>query len=276
MTNPSQPPAAAAPADGPPADGPSPGARPRPRIRAELGRAVRDSGPVGLGAFPMGVAFGVLVAQSGLAWWWASVFSGLIYAGSLEFLFLGLVVASASPASVALTAFLVNVRHVSYALSFPLHRVRGRLGKAYSTFAMSDEAYAVTAHPDARHFGGRRVLWLQAFIHLYWAGGATAGAVLGSLLPFRLAGLEFAVTALFTALAVDALRAHRDLTAAALALACALSARAVLPGEYPLPAAFAAFALCLLVRYALGRRRRGRPCPGRGAGLGLGLGADRV
>lgn len=221
-----------------------------------LARALRDSGPVGLGAFPMGVAFGVLVVHSGLGWWWASVFSGLIYAGSLEFLFLGLVLATAPLAAIAMAAFLVNFRHVFYALSFPLHRVRGRLGKAYSTFALSDEAYAVTAGRPARSFSSRRILWLQAFIHLYWAGGATVGALLGSVVPAGLTGLDFAVTALFTVLAIDAVRARRDVPTVVLAVVCALVGRFVVPGQMLL-VGFVLLAGGLLARYAWARRGRG-------------------
>lgn len=42
--------------------------------------------PVGLGLFPLGIGFGVLVVHAGLPWWWAPLSTGLIYAGSLEFL----------------------------------------------------------------------------------------------------------------------------------------------------------------------------------------------
>lgn len=218
-------------------------------------QALRDSGAVGLGALPMGIAFGVLVAHSGLRWWWASIFSGLIYAGSLEFLFLGLVLATAPLAQIALTAFLVNFRHVFYALSFPLHQIKGTAARAYSTFALSDEAYAVTAHKAAQSYSSRRILLLQGFIHLYWAGGATAGALLGSMVPARVTGLNFAVTALFTVLAIDAFRAHRDLPALGLAVICALIGRFALPGAM-LPAAFLMFTTGLLIRYTLATRRR--------------------
>jgi 4-azaleucine resistance transporter AzlC len=216
--------------------------------------ALKDTGSVGLGAYPMGVAFGVLVAHSGLAWWWASVFSGFIYAGSLEFLFLGLVLAGAPLASIALTAFLVNFRHVFYALSFPLHRVHGRLAKAYSTFALTDEAYAVTAGADAQSYSRGRILWLQVFVHLYWAGGATTGALLGSVIPAAVTGLDFAVTALFTVLAIDAFRARRDLPTPVLALGCALLARFAVPGEM-LPVAFLLFTTGLTARHALARKK---------------------
>ncbi|MFG1811171.1 AzlC family ABC transporter permease [Streptomyces sp. NPDC049040] len=236
-----------------PTRAPTAAAGPR-RLRTDLAAAGRDSGSVGLGAFPMGVAFGVLVVHSGLAWWWASVFSGFIYAGSLEFLFLGLVLAGAPLLSIAVTAFLVNVRHVFYALSFPLHRVDGRLAKAYSTFALSDEVYAVTAGGAAADFTSRRILWLQVFVHLYWAGGVTTGALAGAAIPAGVTGLDFAVTALFTVLAIDAVRARPGLPAPLLALGCALAARAVLPGQM-LPVAFGLFTAGLTARHALVRGR---------------------
>lgn len=100
----------------------------------------------------------------------AGLSGALIYGGSFEFLLIGMVTAAAPLVSVAVSAFLVNLRHVFYALSFPLDRVEGRLGKAYSTFALCDEAYALTAGRQARSWSSRRIFWLQLFMHLYWAG----------------------------------------------------------------------------------------------------------
>ncbi|WP_433470163.1 AzlC family ABC transporter permease [Spirillospora sp. CA-128828] len=170
---------------------------------------------------------------------------------------MGLVAAGAPLASVAVTAFMVNVRHVFYALSFPLHRVTGRLGKAYGTFALSDEAYALTTGQEARSWPGRRILWLQSFLHLYWTASATAGALLGSVIPGSVTGLDFALTALFTVLALDALRDLRgDLPIPVLALLSALAARLLFPGQVLL-VAFALFTGGLLVRYATTGRRPG-------------------
>src|SRR5262249_1005818 len=152
----------------------------------------------------------VFLTRSGLPWWCASLCTAVIYAGSFEFLLVGLVVVLAPLATIALTAFLVNVRHVFYALSFPLHRVQGRLAKTYSTFALTAEAYALATSEQARCWSSRHIGWLQVFMHLYWVSGATVGAVGGSLIPSRVAGLDFAMTALFTVLALDAIAARRD------------------------------------------------------------------
>ncbi|MFC9619802.1 AzlC family ABC transporter permease [Streptomyces sp. NPDC056930] len=213
---------------------------------------------MGLGLVPLGLAFGALITQSGLDWWWASLFTTFIYAGSFEFLLIGLVTAVAPLATVALTALLVNIRHVFYALSFPLPGVHGRLAKAYSTFALTDEAYALTSGEEARSWSGRRILWLQAFMHVYWAGSATIGALLGSLIPDSVTGLDFALTALFTVLALDAVRDRRnDLPTPALALLSALAARLVFPGQMLL-AAFTLFTAGLLVRRHLTPKRPAR------------------
>ena len=161
--------------------------------------------------FPLGAAFGLLVVQSGLDWWWALVLSVLVYAGSMEFLAVGLLVAVTPLPQLALTTFLVNFRHVFYALSFPLQRVRGRAGKAYSMYALTDEAYALTAARPGVPLSSARILWLQGFCQGYWVAGSVAGALLGSWLAMDLLGLAFTLTALFVVLAMDAVRVERDL-----------------------------------------------------------------
>jgi 4-azaleucine resistance transporter AzlC len=215
----------------------------------EIRRALGDALSVGFAAAAMGLAFGVLVTRSGLEWWWATVFASVIFAGSLEFLLLGLVAALAPLGQIAAAAFLVNFRHVFYALSFPLHRVPGVAAKAYSTFALTDEAYAVTARPEAQTWSRGRILWLQAFVHLFWVGSVTIGALGGTMIPPGVRGLDFAVTALFVVLGIDAFRVRRDIPAAVVAVACALVGHVVF-GEQMLVAAMAMFTVFLIARYA--------------------------
>jgi 4-azaleucine resistance transporter AzlC len=217
--------------------------------------ALKDSASVGLGLVPLGLAFGAFITHVGLPWWCASLFTAVIYAGSFEFLLVGLAVAVAPLTTVALTALLVNVRHVFYALSFPLHRVNGRLAKTYSTFALTDEAYALTTGEQARTWSSARILWLQALMHLYWVGGATTGALLGALIPGSVTGLDFAMTALFTVLALDAIRERRgDLPTPVLAFLSALAARLAVPGQM-LPVAFALFTAALLTQRLVTSKR---------------------
>lgn len=203
----------------------------------------------------MGLAFGMLVTHTGLPWWCAPLLSAVLYTGALEFLLVPLLVGAAPLGTVALTAFLVNGRHVFYPLSFPLHRVPGRLARTYSTFALSDEAYALTSSTAARTWSGTRIVALQGFMHLYCVTGSATGALLGSMLPATVTGLDFAMTALLTVLALDAVRDGRgDVPTPLLAVLAVLIAQLAFPSRMLL-AAFVLFAAALAARYLFTGRR---------------------
>lgn len=215
---------------------------------------LRLAAPIGLAFLPLGMALGFLVVHAGLAWWWAPVFAAVIYAGSLEFLMVGLAATGAPIATVALTTVIVNSRHVFYALSFPLHRIRGLPGTLYSSYVLSDEAYAVAVSPEAESWTSRQILIMQAGLHLTWTVSAGVGGLVGAALPIeRVQGLEFALTALFIVLAIDAYRQHPDRLTALIAVGCAVLAWLLAPGQL-LVWAFAAFTALLLVRFAARRR----------------------
>lgn len=236
----------------------------QPSIRGLSGdtrAALTDTLPAGAGMIPLGVAFGILVTQAGLAWWWTPLISGALFAGSLEFLLLSLMTTAAPLTTIALTTLLVNSRHIFYCLTFPLHQVRGPLGRLYARFALIDEAYALTTAPDAQRYSSRRILTMQISMHAYWVGGGIIGALLGSVVPASLQGLDFALVGLFVVLAVDACRAGRDLSGGLLAVTCALSAGLVAPGEMLLVAMglfVAVLAISLRLRAAAPRPRPAR------------------
>ncbi|MBT2522585.1 AzlC family ABC transporter permease [Arthrobacter sp. ISL-28] len=203
--------------------------------------------------FPLGIAFGLMVVQSGLPWWVAPALSVAAFAGSLELLLIGMMLAATPLAAIALTTFLVNFRHVFYAFSFPLHIVRNPLARFYSVYALIDEAYAVTA---ASHdtWTSRRLLSMQLAFQSFWVGGGLAGILVASLIPGHIEGLEFALCALFVTLTLDAARSRKHIPSVLLAgLSFALAVLAV-PGQ-SLFAALLLFLTSLLVRYAIGRHR---------------------
>lgn len=177
--------------------------------------ALRDSWPVAIGYFPLGVAFGLVITQAGFSWWWATIFSIAIYAGSMEFLAVSLISSGVSVFSAALTGLLVNFRHIFYGLTFPRDVIKSRLGRVYSTYGLTDEVYAVTAgktNPAPQY-----LLSVQIFCQAAWVLSGTIGALSGAFVP-PLPGVEFALTALFVVLALDAFRASRDLSLIAIAL----------------------------------------------------------
>lgn len=225
---------------------------PRP---GEFRAGARIALPAILGTAPMGMAFGVLVVQSGLAWWWGPVFAAVIFAGSLEFLVLGLVTAMAPLATIASTALIVNFRHAFYALSFPLHRVHGRLARTYSTFALTDEAWALTASSFAQEWSRRRILAVQSTFHASWVACVAIGALAGNLIPDSVKGLDFAMSAFFLVLAIEAFLVRRSVPLPIVALVCGIVAH-LLFGDGMLPVAMGSFIAIVVARFYLRRRRR--------------------
>ncbi|KHJ74012.1 MULTISPECIES: AzlC family ABC transporter permease [Rhodococcus] len=218
------------------------------RRTLEIRAGIKDSWAVGLGLIPLGLAFGVVLTQGGFEWWWAPIFSTVIYAGSMEFLAIGLIAAVTPLASVAAATLLVNFRHVFYGLSFPLHRIRSRLGRLYGVYALTDESYAIVAPKAREPLSGTRILTVQVLCQLMWVVSGTIGALIGAALPDGLAGLEFALTALFAVLAIDAFRANRDVPAPVLALVCGLVALLVAKSQM-LVVGLGLFVVCLFVRF---------------------------
>jgi 4-azaleucine resistance transporter AzlC len=180
------------------------------RCQQDLADAVRETWVIWTGLFALGIGFGVLVTGNGLPWWLAPVISATMFAGSVEFILVGMLAAAAPISAIALTTFLINSRHLFYGLSFPLHRVNGWPGKAYSVFALCDEAYALTTSKAPETLTSRRILWTQFGLHASWATGAFAGGLVGATLLSGLDGLDFILTAVFVVLSMDAYRARPD------------------------------------------------------------------
>lgn len=230
----------------------------RGSFRADLLAASLHVAPVALGMVSLGLAFGLLLTQLGLPWWWAPIFSTVVYAGSLEFLLATMVVAAVPLAQIVVATLFVNSRHIFYAFSFPLHQVHHPLGKVYSAYALTDEAYALTASGQVGAWSGRRLLLLQLLLQLGWVGGATGGALLGLALPLEaVSGFDFALTALFIVLAMDAYRANPNLSLLLAAAGCGVGAIFFFPGQMLL-VAYCAFFVLLLGWYAAKKNLRGK------------------
>ncbi len=164
------------------------------------------------GYLVLGFGFGVLMQKNGFGPLWTLAMSGLIYAGSMQYVAIGLLSGAASLITMAITTFMVNARHLFYGISvLDLYSGAGP-GKPYMIFALTDETYSIVCsdevrtHPD-RH---RLIFFLSLFNHSYWVLGSVLGALLGPVLPFNTAGIEFSMTALFTASCTEMWRSRKN------------------------------------------------------------------
>lgn len=162
--------------------------------------------PVLSGYLVLGFGFGMVLRAAGFHILLALAMSAFIYAGSMQYVAIGLLTGGASLITAALTTLMVNARHLFYGVSM-LERYRG-MGKIkpYLIFALTDETYSLVcgdlSHiPPEEH---KRYCFLVSLLdHLYWIAGSVLGAVVGTLVRFDSTGIDFALTALFVTVLLD-------------------------------------------------------------------------
>lgn len=186
---------------------PTPTPPPRRPLNEWLDGA-RDTIPMMIGAAPFGVIFGTLVGGGPLAAWHGALMSLAVFAGSAQFIALGLIAGSASFVVVLATTLIVNLRHLLYSATL------GAL--------MTDEVFAV-AYAHYRHFppgaiGPHYFFGSGLAMYLNWQVWTLAGIGFGAAFPgLQSLGLDFAMAATFIAIVVPQLGTLRYLAAAATA-----------------------------------------------------------
>lgn len=167
--------------------------------------AFKRSLPVMAGYIVLGMGFGILLETKGYSVWWALCMSVFIYAGSMQYVAIDLLSGGASLLSAALMTLMVNARHLFYGISM-LDRYKDTgAKKPYLVFALTDETYSLVCSGDVPEGVDQKkyFFWVSLFDQCYWVIGSTLGALIGSILNFNTAGIEFSMTALFVVVFVE-------------------------------------------------------------------------
>lgn len=161
--------------------------------------------PVMAGYIVLGIGFGILLKKAGYGLIWAFLMSLTIYAGSMQYVAVSLLTSGASLLSVALTTLMVNARHLFYGISMVDKYKDAGAKKPYLIFALTDETYSLLCGDDYPE--GADPHWYSFFISLfdqcYWIVGSVLGSILGTVVTFNTAGIDFAMTALFVTVFVE-------------------------------------------------------------------------
>lgn len=155
--------------------------------------------PIFAGFWFLGLTYGIYMNASGFSFWYPMLMSLTIFAGSVEFVAVNMLLGAFSPVQALAMTLMINARHLFYGISM-LDRYRGTgWKKVYLIFGMCDESFSInyTAEiPDDVDRG-----WFMFFVtflnHFYWFSGATLGGIFGSFLTFNTEGLDFVMTAMF-------------------------------------------------------------------------------
>ena len=186
-----------------------------------LGSGARAALPIVLGYLSIGFAAGVVQRASGLSVIEVVLMSLVLYAGSAQFVVAGLI-AAARPgdlpvATIVAAVFLVNLRHVLLSAALAPHFTRvSAIRNALLGLQLTDETFVVAwtalargVLPDAGRAAWMAGLNLSAYFS--WALANLAGALASGMVgDLRAIGFDFALPAMFGALLVLQLSAHRD------------------------------------------------------------------
>ena len=220
--------------------------------------ALRQSLWVLFGYLFLGTAFGILLRQAGFGALWALAFSGLVYAGSLQFVLAGFLAAPTALPTVALMSLFINARHLFYGLSFVERFASMGKKRLYMIFSLTDETYSVLCGMDQVPAGVDKhgAMFLVALLdQLYWVAGSLLGTFAGAL-PLDFTGIDFSMTALFLVIFLEQWRGAKSHLPALLGLGCgAVFLLALGPDNFLLPALCATVAVLLLARPVLNRKK---------------------
>lgn len=213
--------------------------------------------PILTGYLALGAAYGVLLITKGYGVVWALLTSTFIYAGSMQFVSVGMLGMGFHPLSACLMTLMVNARHFFYGIAM-LDRLggTGRL-KPYLIFAMSDETFSLLCSSPPPEGVSRK--WFLFFIalldHSYWIAGSVAGGLLGGLVSFNTAGIDFVLTAMFVVIFINQWKATSNHLPVLIGLGAALLCRIVLgPEKFLIPAMIVILVLVTLLRGPIEKR----------------------
>lgn len=192
-----------------------------------------------VGFFPVGLAYGILMANAGYNFVWSGLTSLFVFAGSLQMLMISFFQSDMSLFTIIITALLLNSRHIFYGLSF-IEKFNGYgRWKWFLIYGLPDESYSLLC--SYRPMEGVEEKWVHifstGFIWLYWVAFSMLGGILGSFIPFNTNGIEFALTALFVVILIEQIKGADSPLPAIIAAACSVLMILLLgAGSFLLPA----------------------------------------
>jgi len=171
-------------------------------------RALAAAWPICLGYLAIGLAFGVLARQSGLAVYQIALMSMIVFAGSAQFIAVSMIASGASVLSIIITTFMVNLRHLLMSSSLTLH-LKGKNKAVLSLFAygVTDESFAVNL---GKFLDGdwslKDALVVNHVANVFWVISTIFGGYAGQFIPLGAFGIDYALTGMFLCLLVFQLR----------------------------------------------------------------------
>ena len=177
--------------------------------------------PIMTGFLFLGMTYGIYMNVSGFSFWYPMFMSMTIFAGSMEFVTVNLLLGAFHPMQALWMTLMINARHLFYGISM-LDKYKGTgFKKLYLIFGMCDESFSINYMADIPEDvdKGWFMTWVTVLNQFYWVLGATLGGIFGSFIVFNTEGLEFVMTALFVVIFLEQWLKEKNHTSAIAGLA---------------------------------------------------------
>ncbi len=212
-----------------------------------ISKAFYKTVPVMAGYIVLGTGFGILLRNAGYGMLWALSMSLFIYAGSMQYVGVGLLTGGASVITTAITTIMVNGRHLFYSISMIDKYKNAGKYKPYMIFALTDETYSLLCDDNDNDNLYRFLVSL--FNQSYWVMGTLIGSILGKVIPFSTRGIEFSMTALFIASFTEQWITSKNHVPAVIGILCTTLCLVLLgPDKFLVPAMFLITFVLTLIR----------------------------
>lgn len=193
------------------------------RLRA-LKAAFPHTIPIFAGFWFLGLTYGVYMNVSGFSFVYPMLMSLTIFAGSMEFVAINLLMGAFNPLQAFAMTLMINARHLFYGISM-LDKYKGTgWKKIYLIFGMCDESFSINYTADIPKDVDQK--WFMFFVtllnQLYWVTGSTIGGIFGSLVTFNTEGLDFVMTAMFVVIFLEQWLKEKRHTSALLGIGISL------------------------------------------------------
>ena len=205
--------------------------------------------PICIGFIVLGMSYGFLMRSKGFPLIYPMLMSLFIFAGSMEFVTVNLLLSDFNPLHVFFLTLMVNARHICYGISMLDKYKNCGWKKPYLIFAMCDETFtvncAVTPPEDVDK--GWFMFFVTLLNQIYWVSGATLGALLGYIIHFDASGIEFVMTALFVVMFINQWEETKEHTPALMGLGCSLLCLVIFGSSNFIIPAMILIVLCLSI-----------------------------
>ena len=207
--------------------------------------------PIFAGFWFLGLTYGIYMNVSGFSFWYPMLMSLTIFAGSMEFVAVNLLLGAFHPLQAFAMTLMINARHLFYGISMLDKYKHMGWKKFYLIFGMCDESFtincSVTPPPDVDR--GWFMFFVTLLNHFYWFLGATLGGIFGSFLHFNTEGLDFVMTAMFVVIFMEQWMKEKRHTSAMLGISLSLLCLSIFGAEnFIIPAMLMILVVLILLK----------------------------